>query len=392
MNAPQQRGMGNLGRECGSEAPLKSGPYDVSASASASAFDSQDHQPPLIGLGVSVGHQEGHSSTVFSEGNLTSVIPKQESFDPTSASGYYPSSSNYPTSTLAHTHTHSSSLNLPLLDQSINTSKERVDLPPFQPLHQNTQPRSNLRNLYQFEHHNKFSPTMNTYQFPPRRQGFLDMSPNNRMLEFPHPNGQNLSNYHVQQPESNIRTPINQLVAPAMSDYLAAQHYDQRAWTQLPSIDTLQYHQQSLDTVPMERPVQPRTPTKAYASHVNHISDRGQSRLSQLSTSTPSKIKRETSSPRMTRSKRAATTVTANSMTPTSSPNRLSDNNFATSTEDDRARVNTLVAAMLDGKDAEDNEGMIKTWNKLSLGGEEKLREKGIELLVRPQITVLEVT
>ena len=84
--APQQRSMGDLGGEGGSQVPFTSGPYDVSVSA----FDSQDHQLPLVGSGILVAHREGQSSH-----HLASVLPKQESFHPTSGLVRYPNSSSY---------------------------------------------------------------------------------------------------------------------------------------------------------------------------------------------------------------------------------------------------------------------------------------------------------
>jgi hypothetical protein len=50
--------------------------------------------------------------------------------------------------------------------------------------------------------------------------------------------------------------------------------------------------------------------------------------------------------------------------------------------QEDRALVDGLIAAMIDGSDAEDNLGMIKTWDKLRLAKADRLREKAREMLV----------
>ena len=50
--------------------------------------------------------------------------------------------------------------------------------------------------------------------------------------------------------------------------------------------------------------------------------------------------------------------------------------------QEDRALVDGLIAAMVDGSDAEDNLGMIKTWDKLRLAKADRLREKAREMLV----------
>ena len=50
--------------------------------------------------------------------------------------------------------------------------------------------------------------------------------------------------------------------------------------------------------------------------------------------------------------------------------------------QEDRALLEGLIAAMTDGYDAEDNVGMIKTWDKIRLAKADKLREKAREMLV----------
>ena len=50
--------------------------------------------------------------------------------------------------------------------------------------------------------------------------------------------------------------------------------------------------------------------------------------------------------------------------------------------QEDRALLEGLIAAMTDGHDAEDNVGMIKTWDKIRLAKADKLREKAREMLV----------
>lgn len=126
--------------------------------------------------------------------------------------------------------------------------------------------------------------------------------------------------------------------------------------------------------------MQPRPQPQTYVSEVSAVSKH----VPKVNVAAPPKMKSEKSSPRSTtRPKRRSTITVPDEIIHTSSPKILHSTEGLTGLDEDRTYIKDLVAAMLDGDSAEDNEGMIKTWKKLSLNNEAKLEQMAIELLVR---------
>jgi len=376
------------GLECGVDIPFAPDFY------SFNAVQDRDHKPSGLngsllaqGIGstkreISVGQLGGRSSGTDGD-HLIEGIPKQEFHDQIRATSTLAQGPNKHT-IQAHTS--------PVFSASSlygNTLRGSSNVRPQSPLGaavlnpQITRPTSGLRNQYQLERPTQFSPTTYPSQPQTQDQHFPNMSPTDRVLGLQHLNGQTANTY---QPfplysESYMRTPINQAPPQYNSSYQFRQQHDQhaRTFSPLPSIIAqTPYHHQILDTPPMMRPmmrpIQPRTPPQTNVAEINQ--------MPMLNTSTPSKIKHEDSSPRSTtRRRRESTIVAPTEMDSDSSASR--DTGVPNSKEEDRQCIDDLVSAMMDGNDAEDNDGMIKTWNKLKLTKEAKIQHKCVELLVR---------
>ncbi|KAK4692019.1 hypothetical protein P7C71_g5107, partial [Lecanoromycetidae sp. Uapishka_2] len=111
----------------------------------------------------------------------------------------------------------------------------------------------------------------------------------------------------------------------------------------------------------MQRHMQPRTPPQPYVAEVKY----------------------EVSSPRSTsQTKRKPTMPTPDEASSTGSPNVSHSTGGPTTPDEDRAHIDTLISAMMDGTEAQDNDGMIKTWNKISQNNEAKLEEKCTQFLI----------
>ncbi len=367
------------GIDCGVDVPFADNFYDFNAFQDRDCkSNGLDGSAPAQGLGstsvgISVRQQDGRSATIAGEHHI--VVPKQEPCDLPGVTAPHQNSSK-------HTIQAYSSPTFPVSSLHLNTStgsNANYRLPPIPP----PRPRSSLRNSYQFEHRNQLSPNRNNLQTTQPRRHFSDMSAQNPIFDLQPLIGQNPYDYRVHQQfdESNVRTPVNHTFPRLNSAYHMSQQHENHS--PLPSIhDQLQYQNRDLNYLPMQRPIQPRTPPQAFAAETVQVSNQ----VSKLKVSTPSKIKNEKPSPRIattTPAKRESATVAHQEMTPTSSPDPPRDIGFPANSEEDRTCVDSLIAAMMDGTEAEDNEGMIKTWNKLSVGKEEMLEEKCIELLVR---------
>lgn len=238
-----------------------------------------------------------------------------------------------------------------------------------------TRTRPILRNGIQSR--NSFSQNTNTFKPQPQQHPQVYTQMSNLI---PQLNGYHLN--HLGFSTSNERTQINPTY-PVYPDYHLPQVQDHRV--RLPSINTQpQYPPNNFGPFPVQHSMQqamdPRTPPQTYVPDVSPVSNH----VRKSNVSTPSKVKHEMPSPRSTtRPKRKSTIAAPDETGHASSPKKAPGTGGPTSPGEDRGYIDTLISAMMDGTEAEDNDGMIKTWNKLSLNNEAKLERKAIELLVR---------